>query len=75
MTDETTKVVLKQISDDVRTIKYLLTGNGESHKGLVVRVDRLEQTEKRRGWTMKATLGAMIVAAVAAVAKAMGWGP
>lgn len=50
------------IYDEVVTIKELLTGNGEPSKGLIVRVDRLEQAEQKRGvW-----VGAAVVAGVGA---------
>ena len=51
----------------------LLTGNGDPQKGLVVRVDRLEQAEKRRKWWVGTAVGAAIVAVVNAVMMWLGF--
>ena len=49
--------------EKVSKIEELLTGNGDPGKGLVVRVDRLEQSEARRslliGGTITASVGAI----------------
>ena len=41
-------------------MKTILTGNGDPTKGLVLKVDRLEQDEKRRTWMTRSILVAVI---------------
>lgn len=48
---------LDRIEQDIRTLTTILTGNGDPGRGLVVRVDRLEQTEKSRVWWLRAVAG------------------
>lgn len=48
---------IKAIKRDVAKVLKLLDGNGEPERGLVVRVDRIEQREKARSkvlWTVGA---------------------
>lgn len=63
--------VTAEVRDLRRSVDHLsaiVTGNGDPAKGLTLRVDRLEQTEIRRGkWTTAA-----IGASVAAVAGFIG---
>lgn len=54
----------EEIYRTVKRIEEILTGNGHPANGLVVRVDRLEQAEQRRGWWSKTALGAAITAAI-----------
>lgn len=55
-----------QLCKDVSYIKHVLTGNGTPERGVIVRLDRIEQTEKSRSrWA-----GAAIVAAIGAVVTA-----
>jgi hypothetical protein len=41
-------------------ILTLLTGNGTPERGIVVRVDRLEQADQARKWQIR-TLGALVL--------------
>lgn len=43
----------------------------EPEKGLVVRVDRLEQSAKKAGWFATTALGSVIVAAIGWAAKSL----
>ena len=61
---------IRPMREDVKLVKHLLTGNGEPEKGVVLRLDRLEQTEKSRGkviWTAITTaVGSAVAWAVTA---------
>lgn len=72
------------IGQKIETMSTLLNGNGTPEKGLVVRVDRLEQkdvqdldvrvdrleqSESRRMWMMRATMVACLGAIAATVAS------
>ena len=59
----------EHIDTKLRTINELLNGNGDPGKGLIVRVDRLEQNEGRRSWMMRATMVACLGAIFATVAQ------
>lgn len=54
----------RRIENDVREVKYLLMGNGNPKDGLVVKVDRLEQSELRRN----AVAGIALTAGITALA-------
>lgn len=58
---------LDLIHSDLKIVKEIVTGNGDPKKGLVVRVDRLEQISKLR----KTIYGAVLVAVLAAVATGL----
>jgi hypothetical protein len=49
------------------SINELLTGNGNPERGLIIRVDRLEQNESRRVWVLRATVTACVGAIVATI--------
>ncbi len=55
------KEQMKSVSEDVRTIKSIMTGNGDPSKGFIVRLDRLEQD--KRFWDK--VINACIAAAIA----------
>lgn len=46
---------------------HLIGEPGSTDKGLVVRVDRLEQSESRRLWAVRAAVGAALGAVVTAI--------
>jgi hypothetical protein len=58
---------LHAIAEDVRLILKLLNGNGDPSKGLIVRVDRLEQDHQRQRWLSKSAIGACITGIIAMV--------
>lgn len=45
---EETQSMLKDVYDKVCKIERLITGNGEPEKGLIIKVDRLTQSQKVR---------------------------
>lgn len=49
---------LEGIRDSIDKLTHFIEGNGQP--GLKIRLDRLEQSEARRNWTVKAVAGAMI---------------
>jgi hypothetical protein len=60
---------LDRISDQLEHIDLILTGNGDPSKGLVVRVDRLEQKEAVRSKQLWAVWTAIIGGGVASLWK------
>jgi chromosome segregation ATPase len=56
-----------QIEKKIEQLNELLNGNGHPEKGIVVRLDRLEQTEERRSFMHRATIVSAIGAIVATV--------
>lgn len=61
---------LERLQDSQQTITHLITGNGSPERGIVTRVDRLEQSEKRReAWSKTA----ITTAAGAAIAAISAW--
>ena len=53
---------LDDINSQLREITHLLTGNGNPDKGIIVRLDRLEQNESRRVWLLRTAIAASIAA-------------
>lgn len=58
---------IAKLSDDVRGVTHLLTGNGTPEKGVIVRLDRIEQDNNRREAWAKTAVGGAIAASVAAL--------
>lgn len=58
---------IQQLCKDVTFIKEWITGNGDPSKGMIVRMDRLEQTEAKRslyvGTAVVAAIGSGVAAA------------
>ena len=69
VTREEIKIQLDHIGDAIDRMEKLLTGNGDPAKGLVVRVDRLEQTESRRKWQIRTLAASFLGGAVSWVWK------
>lgn len=53
----------KGVTEKLDTLSDLITGNGEPAKGVVVRLDRVEQRMRRALWAVKA----LFVAAAGAI--------
>lgn len=51
----------------VNTLHRIVTGESEPERGMVVRLDRLEQARKNASWLGKTAMGAAITAAVLAL--------
>jgi hypothetical protein len=74
---------LEQMGEKIQSIEHILTGNGTPERGILIRVDRLEQKniedmavridrleqrEKSRIWLLRAS----IAASLAAIAEGIG---
>lgn len=59
----------RAVMERLTRIEHLLTGNGNPEKGIIVRVDRLEQNESRRAKYVGAAVGSAIAAVAAALWK------
>jgi uncharacterized protein (UPF0335 family) len=73
MDNKALEVRLDDMADDIKDIKELLTGNGSPSKGIIVRMDRLEENERRRGYWVKAALGASLTALIGLLARLVKW--
>ncbi len=62
---------LDKIERKLDTLCKILTGNSNPSVGLVVRFDRVEQTQKRVRWILRSITGAIVVAAVAGIIVAL----
>lgn len=61
---------LEYIARLVEKTDHTVHGNGKD--GLVTKVDRLEQTESTRKWTIKALVGSVLVGGVTFLFKLIG---
>ena len=52
----------ERLSEQIATLNKLIVGNGEPSKGIVVRLDRMEQREVRRDAWVKRAIGASVAA-------------
>lgn len=57
--------------EDIADIKELLTGNGDPSKGIIVRVDRLEQKGESTTWWTRAALGGVVGSIITAIWSAI----
>ncbi len=62
---------LDKIERKLDTLCKILTGNSNPSVGLVVRFDRVEQTQKRVRWMLRSITGAIVAAAVAGIIVAL----
>lgn len=56
------KTQLDRIEEELKKLNHMVTGNGTPERGIIVRLDRIEQNEKTRN----KYVGAAIVAAIGA---------
>jgi hypothetical protein len=65
--EPTGREILNEISrlrEEIGAIGEHITGNGEPAKGLIMKVDRLEQAHESRKWWMQTAAGAAIASMV-----------
>ncbi len=62
---------LQRMEGKLDKLCELLTGNGDPQRGVVLRLDRLEQRAKGKVWAERTVLGALIAGACAVIVK--GW--
>jgi len=58
------KQEIHSLADEVRRTNHLITGNGTPERGIVVRLDRLEQKNKtisRISWTAATALVGLVI--------------
>lgn len=67
--DKLLKQQVDAIHVTVEEIKELLTGNGDPSKGVIVRLDRLEQSEKGRAWRVRTAILVSLTAFASVVAE------
>lgn len=58
-----TETQLGRIERKLNTLCRLLTGNDHPEEGLIVRFDRVEQTQKRVRWFLRSITGTLIAIA------------
>lgn len=63
---------LDRIESTISDIKVILTGNSKPERGLIIRVDRLEQIQRRGVWFIRLVIGAVVVAVAYAVVLTFG---
>ena len=69
MSESELRTRMNQIAEDVRVIREIVTGNGTPAKGLIVRMDRLEQDRGRKNWWSVTITTALVAAATTALAE------
>jgi hypothetical protein len=62
---------LDRMEKKLDELHKLMTGNSEPHKGVIVRMDRLEQRSRATLWFVNVVLGALITAVVAGTVAAI----
>ena len=62
----------RPLLDRLDLLTTLLTGSASPEKGIVLRLDRIEQAEKRRVWIIRSVIGACITAFLSSLAALFG---
>ena len=63
--DDKDKIILEKLEN----VSELLNGNGSPEKGIIVRLDRIEQNEQRRTWLLRTTIVASVGAILSTLAS------
>ena len=58
---------LAPLKEQVARLNHHITGNGTPERGVLIRMDRLEQDAEARKWFTRATLGTVIGAFIASM--------
>lgn len=58
---------VNELTEKHEVLTHLLTGNGSPERGLIVRVDRIEQDAKHREVWLKAAIGSSVAATIGLV--------
>lgn len=61
MPENVTKEEWDALREDVKKMLTLLTGNGEPERGIIIRLDRIEQWRKQINWGFILVGGAVIL--------------
>jgi hypothetical protein len=67
--DKSLEAVQLNLGNKIDKMNELMNGNGTPEKGIIIRLDRLEQSESRRTWLLRTTLISCIGAIVATIAQ------
>lgn len=67
-------IIREEVGEDLKLLRHHITGNGTPERGLIMRLDRLEQTEVRRGRWVNTAVGASVVAVVGTLWKLLTGG-
>lgn len=70
---ETLKASHDQMHGEVVRLRRIITGESEPERGLVLRVDRLEQRQERSSFLSQTAIGAALTAIVGAMMAAIGF--
>ena len=62
----------QQTHSEVVRLRRIITGESEPERGLVLRVDRLEQRQERSSFLSQTAIGAALTAIVGAMMAAIG---
>lgn len=62
--------LLRELIGKVDHIEQLLTGGSRPEHGIIVRMDRLEQNEKRRNWAIRTALAGAAGSVIHAIWRA-----
>jgi len=62
----------EQIRGDVVRMRRIITGESEPERGLVLRVDRLEQKQERSSLLSQTAIGAVLTAIIGGILTAIG---
>ena len=57
-----------RLDEKLGILSHIIVGNGDPSKGLVVRFDRIEQSNERREWLNKTAVAAAIAAVLLSIA-------
>jgi hypothetical protein len=63
----------QQTHSEVVRLRRIITGESEPERGLVLRVDRLEQRQERSSFLSQTAIGAALTAIVGAMMAALGF--
>jgi len=63
----------QQTHSEVVRLRRIITGESEPERGLVLRVDRLEQRQERSSFLSQTAIGAALTAIVGAMMAAIGF--
>lgn len=62
----------ERTTEELQQLKKIITGESEPERGLVIRVDRLEQQSKKTNALSQAAFGTVIAAIIGAIMTAIG---
>lgn len=58
---------LDELNKKIERLSDYIDGNGSPERGIIVRLDRLEQSEQKRSWLLKTTIAAALGALASSI--------